>query len=483
MITSLNTFMLAILLLYCQSNTEKSDAINNVNSDGPSWAWAKKVALTYRIIPSAYAEMITDEKGNSYLTNYVPTTLNSDDVLLVKYDYEGNKLWEVTAGGKGRDSGQDIAFDRDGNIWIVGYFYKKAQFGDFTLIGDNDYNMFIAKYDNSGKCLVALKPATNNDGFNYSYGEIGNGHIGGFFLAISNKNELFLSNIFQGSISFGSIKLNSNPENAFAATIFIAKLDISGKCKWATKMESSTPCYLGVAHFNPNGNTYILSYCSKKLSVGDIEFIKKGSHDSGILLAKVDENGNCNWIKQIATRIDSENQQEAINAKHSDTVDEGETFYISGRVTGMWQFGPNLFETDGSEHSFVLKLNSEGKILQLIPLAEKGKPGGQWIWDFTTDANDNIYVTGQCTGSCYFGGQQISPQTTTSAYVAKYTSNGELDWVNVIPCDGLVIWPRSIHVRGNMLFLSGNYRLRATFDDTILENNNTHEIFIARLDL
>ncbi|MBN4051459.1 hypothetical protein JYU16_01455 [bacterium AH-315-M05] len=458
MITLLNTFIFAFLLLYCQSTTERANPVNNVNSyDAPTWSWAKKVGVTYRITPASYAEMITDTKGNSYLTSYIPAD-NREDVLLVKYDVEGNELWRRTAGGFSWDAGQAIAFDQEGNIWIIGFFYQKAKFGSFTLRGDKDFNMFLAKYDTSGKCLAAYKPAINNDGFNYLYSPIGAGYGSGFSMAISNKNEIFISNIIQGSISFGEIKVKSNPENDYYSTVLIAKLDTSGKCIWAIKTESSTPCQHGVAYFSPEGNTYITSSCSKTLSVGDKEFTNEGAYDSRILLAKVDENGHCNWIKQIATRVDSEAQQEAIEKKPSTKFDDTEAFYI--RVGGNWQFGQMPFETDNG-NTFV-KLNSKGECLQLIPIGDKS------IWTFTWDAQDNVYVAGDWSG--------------TSTYVAKYKSKGELDWIKNIPRDGL-LWPRSIQIRNNMLFLTGNYRLRATFDKTVLENHDVHEIFIARLDL
>ena len=79
------------------------------------------------------------------------------------------------------------------------------------------------------------------------------------------------------------------------------------------------------------------------------------------------------------------------------------------------------------------------------------------------------------------------PKTNTrgSGFVAKYRLDGHCEWVKVINCDGKVLWLRSINVVDDMLFISGNYQLRADFDNLRIETNeqneNINEMFLAKL--
>jgi len=67
----------------------------------------------------------------------------SGDMLLVKYDTDGNQLWNTTWGGVDGDWGIEIAAANDG-VYIAGYT---------TSFGATGRNAFLAKYDSDGNQL------------------------------------------------------------------------------------------------------------------------------------------------------------------------------------------------------------------------------------------------------------------------------------------------------------------------------------------
>lgn len=113
--------------------------------------------------------------------------------------------------------------------------------------------------------------------------------------------------------------------------------------------------------------------------------------------------------------------------------------YMTGYFNSQTNFDQvyntiNVLTPTDSMASFITKYNSAGNILWAKQLDANGLIK---IQDFTLDLSDNIYVTGIFKGTVDF-----DPSATTytitkdnstanyNAFIAKYTSNGSLVWVN-----------------------------------------------------
>ena len=93
------------------------------------------------------------------------TTLTSgggNDIFLAQYDSSGALQWARRAGGSGTDQGVGIAADGLGNVYVTGFFFGSAIFGQgqasqTTLTSAGDRDMFVAKYDFIGTLLWAKR--------------------------------------------------------------------------------------------------------------------------------------------------------------------------------------------------------------------------------------------------------------------------------------------------------------------------------------
>ena len=76
----------------------------------------------------------------------VVSATNSQDVFVAKVDTNGTALWALSGGGLYDDSGNGIALDTVGGIYITGSFYNNATvFGNVSVTGYGDYDIFTAK--------------------------------------------------------------------------------------------------------------------------------------------------------------------------------------------------------------------------------------------------------------------------------------------------------------------------------------------------
>jgi hypothetical protein len=192
--------------------------------------WARSAGSTS--VDKSFA-IATDNNGNSYVAgtysdssitiggNTLPNAGNSD-ILIIKYDLNGNVLWAKKVGGSSYETVNAIAVDGNGNCFITGNFKSASlSFGSQTLSNGNTFtqDVFLAKYDSNGNFLWAR----SGDGFDEDQSKSitidasGNSYITGFFTSVSitfGSSPLWLSSA-NGQDGF-VVKYDPNGNELFA---------------------------------------------------------------------------------------------------------------------------------------------------------------------------------------------------------------------------------------------------------------------------
>ncbi len=154
-----------------------------------------------------------------------------------------SEIWQLVnqGGGFKADILDDVVIDKDGNIYVCGYFVDQAIFGDIQLSSaSNSRDLFIVKF-NSNKETVWAKKA------------IGVGNDVAFSLAISPLGKLFMYGSLEGMLDFGAYQLIA--ENA--PDVFVAQYNTNGDLVWAQKAGidklDHTSDFMFAARFNDKG--------------------------------------------------------------------------------------------------------------------------------------------------------------------------------------------------------------------------------------
>lgn len=110
-----------------------------------------------------------DASLNTYVTGTVFTdSTNYNDIIILEYDDNGNLLWDTTYNGaaSGNDLGGDITVDGDGDIYVTGTSYDStSQYNFITLkFNSSGQQQWVSIWNNVGLNDVANKISFANDG-------------------------------------------------------------------------------------------------------------------------------------------------------------------------------------------------------------------------------------------------------------------------------------------------------------------------------
>ncbi len=148
--------------------------------------WAKRIGAKVEGIA-------TSSTGSSYITGYITGTANMGnnifltsaggaDMVVARYNENGNTLWARSGGGSAPDYGYDIDIDQDGICYVVGgYQSATASFGTAlaTLPSGLDGAGFVARYQPNGsiKWVETIMPNDYTKAERISTTADGKGHI------------------------------------------------------------------------------------------------------------------------------------------------------------------------------------------------------------------------------------------------------------------------------------------------------------------
>jgi len=184
---------------------------------------------------------LTSDNGYIILgTTYITNKPNHNDILLIKIDQYGNKLWEKTIGGTENEFGREVQQTNDGGYIILGddmhrgaWLIKADSTG--TILWDKTYQRIMPTSGHSVK-------QTSDDGYIIA-GTIFLGwgiHLKALLIKTDTNGNKIWSNTFGGIISGYATSVQQTTDGGFIMTgvkgesrtdVWLIKTDSQGKSK------------------------------------------------------------------------------------------------------------------------------------------------------------------------------------------------------------------------------------------------------------
>ena len=389
--------------------------------------------------------IVADNASNIYITggyigetqigNFLLPDYGNENIFVCKYDFAGNVIWAVSAGGSNQDVPMSIITDSECNVYVTGFYNQNISFGDTSFIVPENDQVFLAKYDSSGVFQWAAHGGSNSQNWGksiivdsedniYIAGNIGaNATFGdttvlasySFFIAkysndgdllkiISSEshadinaiccdqnNYIYATGGFNGELSLnGNTVNNDNTNNDF----FVARFNPSLENLWifdagADLTENGTSICVD------NNNEICFTYLFEEFtSLNGNDYYSNGDND--LMLGKMGSEGNLIWNEQLG----------GTNLWHDKTlvVDQQNNIYLAGSFYGTDFFGGNAFTSQGNSDLFIIKYNQSGEYQWLLPGGGEFQDIGGGI---LVDDYFNMYFTGHFNSPMEIGGIEL----------------------------------------------------------------------------
>ncbi|MDX2445194.1 MAG: T9SS type A sorting domain-containing protein [Bacteroidales bacterium] len=324
------------------------------------------------------------------------TLLNSAgtlDVLVVKYDLNGDFLWAESAGGVNEDVGKSIAADDSGNVAITGDINYIAKFGEFTVSYVKFSDMFVAKYNSEGVCQWA----TSGGGSIYDSGE---------FVEIANNGDVIVSGSFNDQATFDTITVSSTEY----ADVFIARYSSDGAVQEVVSAGGPGNEAIQCMAIDSSSNIYIAGWYMDNITIGSEKHYSSGVYD--IFIAKYKPGSDFIWSKSYGGS--------GIDIAETMNINAENDIYITGTFEQSVDFGLSTFNSEGFEDGFLSRFDTSGSLEWVYQI---GGTGSLDTRDCAVDMNENLYVAGVFIDELNIGGTSFTPTGGNDLFLAKFAES------------------------------------------------------------
>lgn len=181
-----------------------------------------------------------------------------------------------------------------------------------------------------------------------------------------------------------------------------------------------------------NGNVYTIGYFqgpAVDFDPGPAGNFLVGNGGYDIFILKVNANGYFQWVKAIGAAQN--------DVPLSLALDQNGNILVTGHFFGPTDFDPGAGVTtltsNGARDIFVLKLDPNGNFLWAKSMGGTGDDFGNAI---ATDANGNVYTTGEFNGTADFdpgaGTTNLTSSGNVDVFIQKLDANGNFQWATNI---------------------------------------------------
>jgi hypothetical protein len=235
---------------------------------------------------------------------------------LIKLDEAGDELWRLGLRAVQFSFPWDVALDSAGNVTTVGPFVQDIDIGDGLVSADATNASMLASFDESGEIRFrsVLENAMARN------------------VAVDSGGDTLIAGSFSGEMSLDGEELGDGNDQG----LFVAKLDASGKLRWAKTYEGRPKTFMQSVHtsgavdvfdftVDPFDNVVVAGRFDGEL--GELSAPAPGA----AFLIKLTSEGDLVWSKVYAA-------WQGASARHV-ASDAAGSLFVGGAFRGETDFG------------------------------------------------------------------------------------------------------------------------------------------------
>ena len=306
------------------------------------------------------------------------TSAGSTDAFVAKYAGSNQILWARQFGGTGVDSGESVAVDPMGNVYMTGYFNGTASILGHNLVSNGNTDIFLLKLDSSGNWV-------NNVGFGSA------GFDSGHDVLVDGANNVVLAADFTNTVNFGGGNLVSAGTN----DMIFAKYNSSLVHVWSQRFGSLSADAANSVAANSANEIYLAGIFNGPVDFGGGVLNSAGGYD--VVVAKFASTGTHIWSRRFGGMNS--------DAAYSLALDAASNVFVTGSMGSPVDFGGGVLSQLGGDDVYIASYSPAG-------VHRWSQSAGNTSFDYgngiATDMAGNVYATGQFNIAVQFGTGLVS---------------------------------------------------------------------------
>ena len=349
------------------------------------------------------------------------------DVYLAKFHPGGTLAWALSFGGTNYDSGNGVAVDGHGNVFVTGDFKGTIDLdpGDEVVEARaTGYGIFLSKFDRDGNLLWAH---SIDGGFNDL----------ALDLALDHQGSVLVTGIYSDRIDVSSNRAGVDFDPGpgiyrmmpdYGGNVFIWKVDADGDFVWARSLGGNGEAKGKGIVVDASGDVLVSGTFSGVNSdfdpgPGEYNFWADGISDA--FVCKLSGEGNLIWAVQLG----GPNTDQG-NGIATDTAGN---VYAVGRFEATADLDPGMsvapLTSAGATDGFLVKLDHDGRYMWARALQGSASEEGTEV---TVNCAGEAIVGGGFSGPLTLSGEPsdlpILPQGSAGAFIMGLSSDGTARW-------------------------------------------------------
>lgn len=439
-----------VILNFTANANSKEAFIAKLDSTGYCY-WAKSGGQYFddRVlgmdVDSAGYAVITGTFWEGSGINFPPINVTGsafgygDQCFIVKYDPNGNPVWgKFVCSNSGDDQGLDIATDKKGNHYVVGFMSGTTLYCGGAAVTATNPNtslhphcFWLAKMNSNGVFQWARTFGHLPwDTSHYKYIERD------IAVCVDESDGVYITGGFDGTTQFGTNTFS----NVGGYDVFVMKYDTSGNFKWSTQAASNKDDWSNGICSDKNGSIYITGEFRDSL-IMDTVLVKNYDKRDAFVFRINANTGKPIWGKRAGSQLGGERGNDIWADDHCNV-------YVCGDINEGAKFGDDILTPVGdSLQGFLAKIS----------------PNGKWTWAITGGGHDDedrcnalakgkgnqVYIAGFFRSSANYGGTTLTAVGSSDGFFSRiYDST--LDMGNSFtlnpPNDTLFCYGDTVHL-------------------------------------
>ncbi|HVJ92695.1 MAG TPA: SBBP repeat-containing protein [Labilithrix sp.] len=325
----------------------------------------------------------------------------------------------------GVDYARSIAFDADGNVWIVGH--------TTAITGNTNAHALVRKVDSTGGSLVtaAVDVASTSS------------HLYCTSIAVGSGGDLALSCMGRGAVEYtkvggvvASVTLEGNSDG------IVARLDpATGRVVWLTRVGGEgydTATHVAV---DASGNVYLAgAFDSAELAFPALTRV--GLRQNALVAKLNAADGSVAWAHAYGDTVeppikgpsDSESSSTVGAGAYAIAVDAFGHVAVGGRYRGTTDFGGDQRQGD-LPGFFVLMLDAATGVRSWSKFGRGSVARGGYTADLAFDGAGHLAAVGSALGNgiAHIDGRPFPTFANSTAFAAKMSvEDGTVEWVRSV---------------------------------------------------